>query len=174
MKLLSNNGYTGKEKVWNFWKQDKGYNDKLKLSWSNHGAGKQKRSHVTTENPVSDKSLHHWELELSLSYTRPKNSTSITQNNTCQLQPYGLRVSPCNCATVWDTNHPCLTSTLILATHSSVQSYPTLCNPIDCSLSGSSVHENFQITILKWVAISFSRGSSWHKPQSLLFCQFQL
>ena len=56
---------------------------------------------MATEDLVADKSLHHWELELSLSYTRPKNSTSSTQNNTCQLQPYGLRVSPCNCATVW-------------------------------------------------------------------------
>ena len=36
----------------------------------------------------------------------------------------------------------------------------TLCNPMDCSLSGSSVHGTFQARILEWVAISFSRGSS--------------
>ena len=40
------------------------------------------------------------------------------------------------------------------------QSCPTLCNPMDCSLSGSSVHGIFQARVLEWIAISFSRGSS--------------
>ena len=40
------------------------------------------------------------------------------------------------------------------------QSRLTLCDPMDCSLPGSSVHELFQARILEWVAISFSRGSS--------------
>ena len=40
------------------------------------------------------------------------------------------------------------------------QSCLTLCNPIDCSLPGSSVHGIFQVIVLKWIAISFSRGSS--------------
>ena len=39
-------------------------------------------------------------------------------------------------------------------------SCPTLCDSIDCSLLGSTVHEIFQARILEWVAISFSRGSS--------------
>ena len=34
----------------------------------------------------------------------------------------------------------------------------TLCDPMDCSPSGSSVHGIFQARILEWVAISFSRG----------------
>ena len=37
------------------------------------------------------------------------------------------------------------------------QSCPTLCDPVDCSLPGSSVHGIFQARILEWVAISFSR-----------------
>ena len=32
------------------------------------------------------------------------------------------------------------------------QSCPTLCNPMDCSLPGSSVHRNLQARILEWVA----------------------
>ena len=40
------------------------------------------------------------------------------------------------------------------------QSCPTLCDPMDCSPPGSSVHGIFQARILEWVAISFSRGSS--------------
>ena len=38
------------------------------------------------------------------------------------------------------------------------QSCPTLCNPMECSLSGSSVHGIFQARVQEWVAISFSRG----------------
>ena len=37
---------------------------------------------------------------------------------------------------------------------------PTLCDPMDCSLPGSSVHGIFQAWILDWVAIAFSRRSS--------------
>ena len=41
------------------------------------------------------------------------------------------------------------------------QSHPTLCDHVDYSLPGSSVHRTLQARILEWVAISFSRGSSW-------------
>ena len=44
-------------------------------------------------------------------------------------------------------------------------SCPTLCDPIDCSPPGSSVHGIFQARILEWVAISFSRWSS--RPRDL-------
>ena len=44
-----------------------------------------------------------------------------------------------------------------------VQSCPTLCDPLDCSLPGSYVHGIFQVSILEWVAISFSRESSWFR-----------
>ena len=40
------------------------------------------------------------------------------------------------------------------------QSCPTLCDPMDCSQPGSSIHGIFQAKVLEWVAISFSRGSS--------------
>ena len=41
----------------------------------------------------------------------------------------------------------------------SLQSCPTLCDPVDCSPLGFSVHGILQARILEWVAISFSRGS---------------
>ena len=41
-----------------------------------------------------------------------------------------------------------------------VQLCLTLCDPMDCSLPGSSLHGIFQARVLEWVAISFSRGSS--------------
>ena len=50
------------------------------------------------------------------------------------------------------------------------QSYPTLCNPMDCSLPGSSVHGILQARILKWVALPFSRGSSWLRDRTWVSC----
>ena len=41
----------------------------------------------------------------------------------------------------------------------SLQWYPTLCDPVDCSTPGSSVHGILQTRILEWVAISSSRRS---------------
>jgi len=37
------------------------------------------------------------------------------------------------------------------------QSCPTLSDPMDCSLPGSSVHGIFQARILEWVSIAFSQ-----------------
>ena len=41
-----------------------------------------------------------------------------------------------------------------------LQSCPTLCDPNDCSLQGSSVYGIFQARLLEWVAMLSSRGSS--------------
>ena len=46
------------------------------------------------------------------------------------------------------------------------QSCPTLCDPMDCSPTGSFVHGILQTTILEWVAISFSRWSSRPRDQT--------
>ena len=37
-----------------------------------------------------------------------------------------------------------------------IQSCPTLCDPIDCSLPGSSIHGIFQARVLEWGSIAFS------------------
>ena len=42
----------------------------------------------------------------------------------------------------------------------SLQSCPTLCDPMNCSPPGSSVHEILQARILEWVATPCSRKSS--------------
>ena len=47
-----------------------------------------------------------------------------------------------------------------------LQSCPNLCDPMDCSPTGSSVHGILQARILKWIAISSSRGSSWPRDQT--------
>ena len=56
---------------------------------------------------------------------------------------------------------PCLAKLL--------QSCPILCYPVDCSLLGSSVHGIFQARILKWVAMSSSRGSFQPGDRTHLF-----
>ena len=51
----------------------------------------------------------------------------------------------------------------------SFQSCPTLCNTMDCSLPGSSMHGILQARIPEWVAIPSSRGSSL--PRSTQICK---
>ena len=50
------------------------------------------------------------------------------------------------------------------------QSCVTLCNPMDCSLTGSSICGIFQARVLKWVASSTSRGSSWPGDRTQVSC----
>ena len=50
------------------------------------------------------------------------------------------------------------------------QSCPTLCDPMDWSLPGSSIHGIFQAKMLEWVAISYSRGSSWSRDGTHVSC----
>ena len=44
------------------------------------------------------------------------------------------------------------------------------CDPMDCSPPGSSVRGISQARILEWVASSFSRGSSWPRDRTCVFC----
>ena len=48
------------------------------------------------------------------------------------------------------------------------KSCPTLCNPMDCSPPGSSVHGILQARILEWVPIFFSRGPSQPKDPTYI------
>ena len=52
----------------------------------------------------------------------------------------------------------------------SAQSCLTLCDPMDCSLPGSSLHGILQARILEWVAISFSKGSSHTRDRTCVSC----
>ena len=48
------------------------------------------------------------------------------------------------------------------------QSCPTLCDPMDCSLPGFSVHGILQARILEWIALPFSRGTSQPRDRTLV------
>ena len=59
-----------------------------------------------------------------------------------------------------------LKTSVTLGSSEVAQSCLTLCDPMDCSLSGSSIHGIFQARVLEWTAISFSRGSSRPRNQT--------
>ena len=46
----------------------------------------------------------------------------------------------------------------------------TLCDSMDCSPPGFSVHGVFQVRILEWVAISYPRGSFWPRDPTHVSC----
>ena len=50
------------------------------------------------------------------------------------------------------------------------QSCLTLCNPLDFSLPGSSIHGIFQVRVMEWIAIFFSWGSSQPRHQTWVSC----
>ena len=72
------------------------------------------------------------------------------------LQPSVLTDFECwsSKVTACDSQYACKHAQLL-------QSCPTLCDPMDCSPPGSSVHGILQARIPEWVTIPFSRGSSW-------------
>ena len=51
-----------------------------------------------------------------------------------------------------------------------VQLYLALCNRMNCSPPGSSIHRIFQARILEWVTITFSRGSSLPRYRTRVSC----
>ena len=71
-----------------------------------------------------------------------------------------------------------VTSVLSLKSKSKVaQSCPTLSDPMDCSLTGSSVRGIFQARVLEWVAIAFSLYNLLHyinQPIEVAHCAFHL
>ena len=78
------------------------------------------------------------------------------------LQPHGLQ--PTRLLRPWDSPgkntgvgcHFFLQRMKVKSEIEVVQSWPTLHDPMDCSLPGSSVHGSFQARVLEWGAIAFS------------------
>ena len=79
------------------------------------------------------------------------------------LQPH--RRQPTRLPRPWDSPgkntgvgcHFLLQSMKVKSEGEATQSCPTVSNPMDCSLPGSSIHGTFQAGVLEWSAIAFSR-----------------
>ena len=90
------------------------------------------------------------------------DATSVSLNEHCNSVTL-INIRGTNCMTTADftflydmtsfNHHSCLVKML------AAQLCPTLCDPMDCSPPGSSVHLIFQASKWEWLAISFSRGS---------------
>ena len=80
-----------------------------------------------------------------------------------ELCPLPSHLCPGNCLAnnVYIYNHELNTSHFPAAAAKSLQSCPTLCDPIDGSPSGSSVPGILQARTLEWVAISSSNAGKW-------------
>ena len=70
----------------------------------------------------------------------------------------------------WEVTVAQIMNSLLPSGREVTQSCPTLCDPMDCSLPGFSVHGIFQAKVLEWVAIAFSRGSSCPRDRTKVSC----
>ena len=69
-----------------------------------------------------------------------------------------------------DNKSQCIIQCMCVCMCSFFQSCLTLCDPMDCSPQGFSIHGIFQARILEWVAISSYRESSWARDQTCISC----
>ena len=94
--------------------------------------------------------------------------TYLTQRNRAALQGRGGQDSE-NCkagkVTLWRVDST-QRKVKVLVT----QLCLTICDPMDCSLPGFSVHGIIQVRILEWVVISFSQGSSQPRDRTHVSC----
>ena len=87
---------------------------------------------------------------------------SHRQRSLVGYNPWGWRRVGHNLATK-QQQHKGAYNRIRLCVCSVTQWCPTLCDTMDYSLQGSSVHGNSQARMLEWVSISFSRETSWPK-----------
>ena len=104
--------------------------------------------------------FHHGRLLTELSYL-----TTICMRNKLRLLVKPLRFGgPFICTYLKASSTETEVKVLV------AQLCSTLCNPMDCSLPGLSVHGILQARILEWVAISFSRRSFWPRDSIWVSC----
>ena len=92
----------------------------------------------------------------------PKGKRGKVAQSFPTLQPRGLQPAVLLCQ--WDSsgknpgvdNHFLLQCVEVKSKSEVAQLCPTLSDPMDCSLLGSSIHGIFQARVLEWVAIAFS------------------
>ena len=88
----------------------------------------------------------------------------VLRQNLC-IKLFCLVSVPCNAGNYFDTRLLIRKVKVLVA-----QSCPTLCDPMDCSPPGSSVHWILQARTLDWVPIPFSRESSQPRDGTWVHC----
>ena len=121
------------------------------------------RVDTTEQLSLSDEWLSHFALYLKLSITTVSyHAAKSLQSLLTLCDP--LRWQPTRLPGPWDSPgkntgvgcHFHLQRMKVKSESEVAQSCPTLCDPMDCSLPGSSVHGIFQARVLEWGAIAFS------------------
>ena len=103
--------------------------------------------------------LQHWELRVLTTGQPGKSSSAAFSSDTPSSLLARVKAGAFCCGLFGDPQD--ISDPYSVESESEVpQSCPTLCDPTDCSLSGSSVHGIFQARVLEWIDISYSRGSS--------------
>ena len=121
---------------------------------------------------VKVQSLDHWATGKSLSCTvlswAQKRALPLFSPCSSFLHPETLVLTKAPRSQCYRRHWPRLHSvgSCCLVTHSC----PTLCDPVDCSPPGSSVHWIPQAGILEGIAFPFSRGSSPPRDQTRVSC----
>ena len=99
--------------------------------------------------------------------THPRNSWRISRTE----EPSGLQSTGLHRVGYdWTANTFTFSGHQALSLCSIAQLCLTLCDLLDCSLPGSSVHGILQARILEWVATSSSRGSSQPRDRTRISC----
>ena len=87
----------------------------------------------------------------------------------CNISESCERTKP-NLSQSLSTERFSITNTIKMHYYLAVISRVWLWDPMNCSPPGSSVHWIFQARLLEWVAIPFSRGSSWPRKWTCMSC----
>ena len=98
-----------------------------------------------------DTSENSWNIREALGSV----SSRCKQKGLENVQPSWPKGSKGSTLFIWSIKSP-QRSLLSAAAAKSLQSCPTLCDPMDCRLPGSSIHGIFWATVLEWGAIAFS------------------
>ena len=134
---------------------------------------RQRGSSLGQEDPLEEEMVTHSSI---LAWEIPWTEEPGGLQPTDLQSPAGLREQACTRTSLSyahafvDQRYSIMTLCLPHQFSSVTQPCPTLCNLMDCSLPGYSVHGISQARILDWVVISFSRKSSWPGDQTCVSC----
>ena len=113
-----------------------------------------------------DKQKTHFPQRAIYSVSLPILSLTHFNSNSCSIKITVLKILSGFYFAIYDYNFIIsLKKVKVLV----IQSCPTLCDPMDCSLPGFLAHGILQARIWEWVAIPFSRRSSWPRDWTQVF-----
>ena len=84
----------------------------------------------------------------------------------CTMSVYIIKLNGSYCSSVAETKGTHRDNCALNCEKCSSLSHVRLCNSMNCNKPGSSVHRILKARILEWVAVPFTRGSSWPRDRT--------